>query len=170
MGPPASLQELAHEVVRRASLPPATSIATAESCTGGLLASLLTSVPGASAAFLGGVVAYSNQVKVSQLGVPADLLEQVGAVSEEVALAMAEGVRRALGAHLGVGITGVAGPGHSELKPPGLVYVALAAPGEARCVKLVDDLGREGNRLAAASLALQLLSDHLPATGASRAG
>ena len=169
MGPPTRIQELAFEVVRRASLPPTTSIATAESCTGGLLASLLTSVPGASVAFLGGVVAYSNQVKVSQLGVPADLLEQVGAVSEEVALAMAEGVRRALGAHLGVGITGVAGPGHSELKPPGLVYVALAAPGGARCKRLVDDLGREGNRLAAASLALQLLSDHLPAKGAPRA-
>ena len=170
MGPPTRIQELALEVVRRASLPPTTSIATAESCTGGLLASLLTSVPGASVAFLGGVVAYSNQVKVSQLGVPADLLEQVGAVSEEVAVAMAEGARRVLGAHLGVGITGVAGPGHSELKPPGLVYVALAAPEGSRCLKLVDDLGREGNRLAAASLALQLLSDHLPATGVSRAG
>ena len=170
MDPAAGIQEMAREVVRRASLPPPISIATAESCTGGLLASLLTAVPGASVAFLGGVVAYSNQVKVSQLGVPPDLLEQVGAVSEEVAVAMAEGVRRVLGAHLGVGITGVAGPGHSELKPPGLVYVALAAPEGARCLKLVDDLGREGNRLAAASLALQLLSDHLPATGASRAG
>ncbi|MGC8473481.1 MAG: CinA family protein [Candidatus Dormibacteria bacterium] len=168
MDPPTRIQELTREVVHRASLPPATSIATAESCTGGLLASLLTSVPGASAAFLGGVVAYSNQVKVSQLGVPADLLEQVGAVSEEVALAMAKGVRRALGADLGVGITGVAGPGHSEMKPPGLVYVALAAPAGAHCAKLVDDLGREGNRLAAASLALQLLSDHLAATGDRR--
>jgi PncC family amidohydrolase len=153
---------LAPEVVRRASLPPATSIATAESCTGGLLAALLTSVPGASAVFLGGVVAYSNRVKVSQLAVPADLLEQVGAVSEEVAMAMARGVRRTLGAQLGVGITGVAGPGHSELKPPGLVYVALASSSAARCERLTDDLGREGNRRAAATLALRMLLDQLP--------
>ncbi len=161
---------LAREVVRRAGLPPATPIATAESCTGGLLAALLTSVPGASAAFLGGIVAYSDQVKVSQLGVPADLLEQVGAVSEEVAVAMATGVRRTLGAQLGVGITGVAGPGHSDLKPPGLVYVALASPEGTRCERLTDDLGREGNRHAAAALALQLLIDHLPATAAPREG
>ncbi|MDA8394890.1 MAG: CinA family protein [Candidatus Dormibacteraeota bacterium] len=165
-----SSRDLALEVVRRASLPPATTIATAESCTGGLLAALLTSVPGASAAFLGGIVAYSNAVKVSQLGVPADLLLQMGAVSEQVALAMARGVRQELGAHLGVGITGVAGPGHSELKPPGLVYVAVASPAGARCERLTDDLGREGNRLAAASVALQLLIDNLPATVGSLPG
>lgn len=156
--------------MRRASQPPVTSIATAESCTGGLLASFLTSVPGASVAFLGGIVAYSDQVKVSHLGVRADLLERVGAVSEEVALAMASGVRRALGSHLGVGITGVAGPGHSERKPPGLIYVALATPRGTRCEKVTQDLGREGNRLAATSLALRLLVGHLPATGASREG
>jgi PncC family amidohydrolase len=165
---PTSDAGLAAQVVRRASLPPATSIATAESCTGGLLAALLTSVPGASAVFLGGVVAYSNQVKVSQLAVPADLLEQVGAVSEEVAVAMARGVRRILGAQLGVGITGVAGPGHSELKPPGLVYVALASPGATRCERLTEDLGRKGNRRAAAALALQMLLDQLPPTDATR--
>ncbi len=170
MDAPRGSRDLALEVVRRASLPPTTSIATAESCTGGLLAAILTTVPGASAVFLGGIVAYSNAVKVSQLGVPADLLKQVGAVSEEVASAMARGVRRALGAHLGVGITGVAGPGHSDLKPPGLIYVALAWPGGTRCDRLTDDLGREGNRRAATALALQMLVNYLPATRASQAG
>ncbi len=155
--------EGAMEVVRRAALPPPTTIATAESCTGGLLAAALTSVPGASAVFLGGLVAYANSAKVSQLGVPADLLEQVGAVSEEVAAAMARGARQVFGADLGVGITGVAGPGHSELKPPGLVYVAVAGPQGVSGGSLTEDLGRQGNRAAAVALAIELLLAHLPA-------
>jgi len=100
------------------------TIATAESCTGGGLAARLSRRPGSSAYLLGGVVAYANAVKRLSLGVPAELLDTVGAVSAEVAEAMAQGVRRELTADLGVGITGIAGPGGgTEAKPVGLVYL-----------------------------------------------
>ncbi|MEW6367002.1 MAG: competence/damage-inducible protein A [Acidobacteriota bacterium] len=106
------------------------SIATAESCTGGLLASRLTEVPGSSAYFLRGLVCYSNQSKTDELGVGADLIAEHGAVSPQVAEAMASGARRAAGADYGIGITGVAGPsGGTEAKPVGLVYVSLAGLG-----------------------------------------
>ena len=104
-------------------------IATAESCTGGLLAARLTDPPGSSVRVLGGVVSYSDEVKASALGVDAGLIERVGAVSAEVAEAMAAGVRERLGAEVGVGITGVAGPGGgTEAKPVGLVHVCLQSP------------------------------------------
>jgi nicotinamide-nucleotide amidase len=101
-------------------------LAVAESCTGGMLAARLTSVSGSSHAFVGGVVAYDNAVKIEQLGVDPPLIEQHGAVSEEVARAMARGVRKVLHADLGVGITGVAGPdGGTPGKPVGLVWIAV---------------------------------------------
>jgi nicotinamide-nucleotide amidase len=101
-------------------------LTVAESCTGGLLASRLTSISGSSKAFLGGVIAYDNAVKIEQLGVDKVLLDRVGAVSEEVARAMASGVRRVLHSHIGVGITGVAGPdGGTPEKPVGLVWIAV---------------------------------------------
>ena len=104
-------------------------LATAESCTGGLVAVRLTDVPGSSDVVLGGVVAYANEVKVAELGVPAELLEEHGAVSGEVAAAMAAGVRTRLGAEVGIGVTGVAGPGGgSEEKPVGLVHFHVSAP------------------------------------------
>ena len=104
-------------------------LATAESCTGGLVAVRLTDVPGSSDVVLGGVVAYANEVKVSELGVPAELLEEHGAVSGEVAAAMAAGVRTRLGAEVGIGVTGVAGPGGgSKEKPVGLVHFHVSAP------------------------------------------
>jgi nicotinamide-nucleotide amidase len=104
------------------------TLAVAESCTGGLAAELLTRVPGSSRFFVGGVVAYANDVKTSLLGVPGELLARHGAVSAEVAGAMAEGVRQRLGADLGLAFTGIAGPdGGSEQKPVGLVHWALAA-------------------------------------------
>jgi nicotinamide-nucleotide amidase len=104
------------------------TLAIAESCTGGLAAELLTRVPGSSRFFLGGVVAYSNQVKTSLLGVPSELLTRHGAVSAEVARAMAEGARQRLGADLGLAFTGIAGPdGGSEQKPVGLVHWAIAS-------------------------------------------
>jgi nicotinamide-nucleotide amidase len=106
---------------------PAGSIATAESCTGGLLAARLTDLAGSSEYFKGGIVAYSNAVKVEQAGVPAELIERHGAVSQEVAEALANGVRDRLRADVGVGVTGIAGPdGGSEEKPVGLVWVSVA--------------------------------------------
>ena len=106
-------------------------IAVAESCTGGMLASRLTSVSGSSKAFVGGVIAYDNAVKIDRLGVDAGLIARVGAVSEEVARAMAAGVRHALRSQIGVGITGVAGPdGGTEDKPVGLVWIAVDLDGE----------------------------------------
>ena len=104
-------------------------LATAESCTGGTLASLLTDVPGASLCFLEGAVTYSNEAKVARLGVSPKTLEEHGAVSREVALEMAHGIRKTSGADFGVGITGIAGPsGGGETKPVGTVHVAIAHP------------------------------------------
>jgi nicotinamide-nucleotide amidase len=103
------------------------TIAVAESCTGGLLAERLTSISGSSAYFLGGVVCYGNQMKTQLVGVPAELIETKGAVSSEVALALADGIRRQTGATIGVGITGIAGPtGGTAEKPVGLVHIGVA--------------------------------------------
>lgn len=112
------------------------TLATAESCTGGLLSKMMTDLPGVSEVFLGGVCAYQNEIKESLLGVPHEILETVGAVSEECAAALAEGARKTLGADVGVGITGIAGPGGgTEEKPVGTVYVAVANEKETRVVK-----------------------------------
>jgi nicotinamide-nucleotide amidase len=103
-------------------------VALAESCTGGRLAGRLTDVPGSSAWVVGGVVAYANEVKIAELGVPAATIDAMGAVSEPVARAMAEGVRDRLGANVGIGITGIAGPdGGTVEKPVGTVVIAVAA-------------------------------------------
>lgn len=103
------------------------TIAVAESCTGGLLAERLTSLPGSSAYFVGGVVCYSNEMKTSMVGVPPELIESKGAVSAEVALALATGIRKRTGATLGLGVTGIAGPGGgTPEKPVGLVHIAIA--------------------------------------------
>jgi PncC family amidohydrolase len=105
------------------------TIATAESCTGGLVSHRITTIPGSSAYFLGGIVAYSNEVKHSLLAVPQDVLERFGAVSAECALAMARGVRERIGADIGISTTGIAGPGGATpTKPVGLVYIACSAP------------------------------------------
>lgn len=107
---------------------PRRTLAAAESCTGGGFCAAVTDVPGSSAYFLGGVVAYSNDSKVRDLGVPRALIDAAGAVSEAVAVAMAEGARTRFGSDIGVGITGVAGPGGaSPGKPVGTVCVAVAA-------------------------------------------
>jgi PncC family amidohydrolase len=142
-------------------------VAVAESCTGGLLGAALTAMPGSSDYVLGGVVAYADEVKTALLGVPEQMLREHGAVSEEVARAMAEGARTRLGADLAAAITGVAGPAsEGSDKPAGLVYVAVAGPGSGvRVARLDRDLGREGNRAAAVRSALDLLSD--AATGAA---
>ena len=104
------------------------TLAVAESCTGGLLAERITSMSGSSRYFLGGAVVYSNALKTAFADVPADLIEKHGAVSREVAAALAEGIRKRCGATLGIGITGVAGPtGGTGEKPVGLVFHALAS-------------------------------------------
>jgi nicotinamide-nucleotide amidase len=119
--------ESMEEVVARELTMRHATIATAESCTGGLLAERLTRISGSSAYFLGGVVSYSNTLKSAWVDVPAEIIESRGAVSSEVAVALADGIRRRTGATLGVGITGVAGPtGGTPEKPVGTVHVAIA--------------------------------------------
>jgi nicotinamide-nucleotide amidase len=111
------------------------TVAVAESCTGGLLASRITDVPGASAVLLAGYVTYSNAAKIDVLAVPADLIEQHGAVSKPVAAAMAEGARARAKTTFGIGITGIAGPdGGTDEKPVGTVFIALATEGERATV------------------------------------
>ena len=139
------------------------TLGTAESCTGGLIAKRLTDVPGASAVFKGAVVSYCNEVKAAALGVPEKLLEEVGAVSEPVARAMAEGARKALNCDLAVATTGVAGPGCDERgNPAGLVYIALAAQDETfvRTMTL-SGASRERVRTTAAHHALDLARRYL---------
>ena len=103
------------------------TLAVAESCTGGMIAQRITSVPGASRAFLGGAIVYSNELKTAFAGVAPELIEQYGAVSEEVARTLASGIRQRTGATIGLGITGIAGPsGGTDAKPVGLVYIAVS--------------------------------------------
>lgn len=133
-------------------------VATAESCTGGLVAYLLTEVPGASAYFRGGVVAYANEAKVALCGVDPALLEAHGAVSAQVARAMALGVRARFGADLACAVTGIAGPeGGTAAKPVGLTYVAVADPAEITVRRVVWSGDRHANKRASAELALELL-------------
>lgn len=142
------------------------TVAAAESCTGGLLGAALTAVPGASAYFRGGVVAYANQVKRDLLGVDAELLERCGAVSAEVAAAMARGVARLLDADVGIAITGVAGPGaEGTTKPVGLIHLAGWWGGRTEAAELHENGDREANRAAAVRAALALGS-RLTAGGA----
>jgi PncC family amidohydrolase len=135
------------------------TIAVAESCTGGLLGAALTAIEGASAYVRGGVIAYADDVKAEHLGVGRHLLATHGAVSPEVAEAMASGVRLRYGASLGVGITGVAGPDASEHKPAGLIFVAVADARGVRGIRLHEDRGREANRAHAVRAALLLCAD-----------
>ncbi len=137
------------------------TISAAESCTGGLLAQRLTSIPGSSSYFLGGVVCYSNELKTAWADVPPEILKSKGAVSSEVAIALADGIRRRVGSTLGVGITGIAGPsGGSEEKPVGTVHVAVAHAGgvKERGVRFPGD--REAIRWHAAQLALDMVRIH----------
>jgi nicotinamide-nucleotide amidase len=131
------------------------SLAVAESCTGGLVAERITEIPGASDYFRGGVVAYADAAKQELLGVPRDLLERHGAVSDPVARAMAEGARRRLGADLGVATTGISGPGGATPgKPVGLVHVALARAEGTHAESFVFPLDRARHRMLVAQVAL----------------
>jgi nicotinamide-nucleotide amidase len=149
------------EVVAQLLLDHRATIAAAESCTGGLLAERLTRIPGSSNYFLGGVVCYSNEMKTAWADVPPELIAAKGAVSGEVAIALAEGIRRRVGSTFGAGITGIAGPGGgSEEKPVGTVHIALAGPGgvKERLVHLPGD--REGIRFYASQFALDMVRMH----------
>jgi competence/damage-inducible protein CinA-like protein len=137
-------------------------LATAESCTGGLVGARLTSVPGSSDAYVGGIVAYADDVKREQLGVADELLARHGAVSAEVAEAMAEGARSRLDAQVAVAVTGVAGPGGgTPEKPVGLVYLHAAAPGKGRGRMLELPGDREAIRSRATAGALHLVRELL---------
>ena len=138
------------------------TIATAESCTGGLVAGLLTAVPGSSAAVERGFVTYSNAAKAEAIGVPMDLIRQHGAVSAPVARAMATGALGASRAHVAVAITGIAGPGGGSAdKPVGLVHFGLAMRdgGVRHLERRYGDLGRAGIRRAAVADAIGLLEE-----------
>jgi len=138
------------------------TLAVAESCTGGLIAHRLTEVPGSSNYFMEGVVTYSNEAKTRLLGVPAEMLERHGAVSAEVAEAMAEGVKRRAGTDFGLSVTGVAGPGGgTEEKPVGLVYVALADDAHTEHRRLMLPGDRHLVRWRASQFALDLLRRRL---------
>jgi nicotinamide-nucleotide amidase len=153
---------IAEELVRRLT-EKGWMMATAESCTGGLVAAAITDVSGSSAVLDRGFVTYSNAAKVEMLGVPHELILAHGAVSPEVARAMAEGALRHSKAQVSVAITGIAGPnGGSELKPVGLVHFACATPsGTVHLEKRFGDLGRDGIRKAAVATALQLVLDSI---------
>jgi PncC family amidohydrolase len=137
-------------------------LATAESCTGGLVGHRLTNVPGSSGYLEGGVIAYSYEAKERLLGVHHDTLYEHGAVSAETALEMARGARKALGADIGLAVTGIAGPGGGlPGKPVGLVYIALSARTYERVEHYVWDSDREGNKAYSAEAALAMLKEFL---------
>src|SRR5262245_7363084 len=161
-GPPDSdLVEIAQRLDRAARSSTAT-IATAESCTGGLIGHVLTEVPGASDYYLGGAVSYSNQAKEHLLGVPAETIARHGAVSAQVAVAMAEGARSAFSASHGVSVTGIAGPaGGSDSKPVGLTYVAVADASGHAVRRHVWAGDRSANKRLSAGAALQLLVERI---------
>jgi len=138
------------------------TLSLAESCTGGLVAHRLTDISGSSTYFLGGVVAYSNEAKEKILGVPHETLLRYGAVSEESARAMAEGVRHLFTSNFAIAVTGIAGPtGGTPEKPVGLVYIALAAEGEVRCEKHIWKGDRLQNKAQSTEAALEMLIAYL---------
>ena len=138
------------------------TVATAESCTGGMLATILTANGGSSGFYRGGVVAYDNAAKTVFADVAPDLIHGHGAVSSVVAQALAAGARRKLAASIGIGITGIAGPGGATPgKPVGLVYVAIDEDGRSVVKKSQFGFDRDGNRRASVGVALDLLEDAL---------
>jgi competence/damage-inducible protein CinA-like protein len=161
-----SLEEVvAHELTANGA-----TISAAESCTGGLLAQRLTSIAGSSSYFLGGVVCYSNELKTTWVDVPPEMILSKGAVSSEVAVALAEGIRRRVGSTLGVGITGIAGPGGgTEEKPVGTVHVAISYAGgvKERGVRFPGE--RDNVRWQASQVALDMVRIHFLYNGANGA-
>jgi nicotinamide-nucleotide amidase len=146
------------EVVGRELAEKKKTIATAESCTGGLLAKMITDIAGSSRYFLQGWITYSNSTKISQLGVPGALIDRFGAVSEETATAMAKGARQKAGTDYTIAITGIAGPdGGSEQKPVGLVFIGIDSNGGTETKRFIFAGNREAIRIRAAKTALNML-------------
>ena len=138
------------------------TLALAESCTGGAISDHVTNVPGASKVFLGGVVAYKNDVKQKFLGVHAETLKQNGAVSEAVAREMAEGARKKFGADFAIAVTGIAGPGGgTKDKPVGTVFIALAGAFGTVVERKLNSCGREAFKQLTAQQALEMLHGYL---------
>ncbi len=149
-----TLSEAVGEILKSKNL----TIATAESCTGGLIATQITDIPGSSEYMLGGIVSYANEVKVNQLGVKKEDLEQVGAVSKEVALQMAKGVSEKLGSNVGISTTGVAGPGGgTKEKPVGTVWIGIFGLGQHFAVKAFFTKDRIANRERTSVVALEII-------------
>jgi PncC family amidohydrolase len=156
-----SLQEQIGALLRQRGL----KIAVAESCTGGLIADRLTDVPGSSAYFMGGIVAYAYEAKVQLLGVSWETLQKYGAVSRETVLEMAIGVRQALSVDLALAVSGIAGPGGGLLeKPVGTTWIGLATPSSKQAWHYLFNGDRLQNKGASAEQALRLLLQHLQET------
>ena len=137
-------------------------IATAESCTGGLIAHTLTNVPGSSDYFDRGIISYSNESKMEVLGVPEDLLIEYGAVSEQVALAMADGIRTKSNVDIGIATTGIAGPtGGTKDKPVGLVYIVISTQEGTNLKKFLFKGDRLQNKMSTCNAALNMLYENL---------
>ncbi len=138
------------------------TISCAESCTGGLVMDRLTNIAGSSTYFLGGAVAYSNQIKHSVLGIQENTLNVFGAVSEQVAAAMARGARAVFGTDIAVGVTGIAGPGGgTEEKPVGLTYIAINTPKMSMVQRFEWQEDRIANKKSSAEAALKMVLDYL---------
>jgi PncC family amidohydrolase len=134
------------------------NISVCESCTGGMLGSIITSIPGSSEYFKGGVIAYSNEIKNKIVGVRASTLKKFGAVSKETAREMAKGVRKITNSDIGIAITGIAGPGGgTKDKPVGLVYIAIAGEESTKIEKCLFSGNRENIRIKACCHALNTL-------------
>jgi PncC family amidohydrolase len=147
------------------------TVAVAESCTGGLVAATITAVPGSSGYFLGAVVSYADEAKSGLLDVPQEMLRSHGAVSAQVARAMAQGARRRLGSSLAASVTGVAGPdGGTPDKPVGLTYVGLADGQGADVRRHIWSGDRAANRAASAAAVLQWLVERAEAGAMERQG
>ncbi len=136
------------------------TLGVAESCTGGRLGDAITNVPGSSDYFLGGIISYSNEVKTSILGVDAGVLADKGAVSSEVALEMANGVRQVMRSDIGVAVTGIAGPaGGSRTKPVGLVYIAVSSGAHSTCAKNTFEGSRTSIKKQSIEKAIEMIED-----------
>jgi PncC family amidohydrolase len=138
------------------------TLATAESCTGGLIGHCVTNISGSSEFYLGSVISYANAVKEQLLGIPPTLLKEQGAVNHQVALGMAKGVRELLHTDVGIGVTGIAGPtGGTPEKPVGTVFIAISTPEGEEAHHYVWSKDRVGNKYLSAQAALTLLEDRL---------